>query len=218
MKISKLLILIWLLIQVSFPLKGICGCTSPLYENKSLLNRETKEAGYYMDGRGQVPEYARIVPPHEENIPDPHPTKVVVPWERYYEINKEGYRPMGYQIPLVPNYNIFYSERRAEPYTKAEFVSVWCAGEPNYEKGTCTTNDTVYYFYDVFHWSTGIAATQFRDLKRTKDGKSRGYIFYCQELGFCAEYMHAAKDWAELFDMKIHFVTIDSYIPQDWLL
>ena len=174
--------------------------------------------GYYVDGRGQVPDYARIAPPHEENIPVPHATKTVQGWDRYYEINKEGYRPMGYQVPLVPNYNIHYSNRRNRPYTKAEFVSVWCNGEPDYDKGTCTTSDTVYYFYDVFHWSTGIAATQFRDLKRTKDGKKRGYIFYCTELGQDAPDMHAAKNWAELFDMDIHFVTIDAYIGLDWIL
>ena len=64
----------------------------------------TRNKGYYMDGRGQVPEYARIKPPHEENVPKvSHPTKTVQGWDRYYDINKAGYRPMGYQTPLVPN-------------------------------------------------------------------------------------------------------------------
>ena len=177
-----------------------------------------KEHGYYADGRGQVPEYARIAPPHEENIPAPRATKTVVPWERYYETNKQGYRPMGYQAPLVPNYNYFYSNRRNEPYTRADYVSVWCDGDANTDKGTCTTQDKVYYFYDVYHWSTGIAATQFRELKRTKDGKKRAYIFTVDDLGLMAAQMHGAKNWAQLFDMEIHFVTIDSYIPLDYLL
>mgnify|MGYP003310862642 CR=1 FL=1 len=29
---------------------------------------------------------------------------------------------------------------------------------------------------------------------------------------------YASKKWAEMCDCDIHFVTIDSYIPQDWLL
>ena len=179
----------------------------------------TRDKGYHMDGRGQVPEYARIAPLHEENIPKvSHPTKTVVGWDRYYDINKAGYRPMGYQTPLVPNYNIHYSNRRANPYTREEYMRVWCNGEADYKKGICTTKNKVYYFYDVFHWSTGIAATQFRDLKRTKDGKSRAYIFYVHELGLYAEQMHAAKEWADLFDMDIHFVTVDAYIPLDWIL
>lgn len=177
-----------------------------------------KEHGYYADGLGQVPEYSRIRPPHEENIPAPRATKTVVPYERYYETNKQGYRPMGFQAPLVPNYNYFYSNRRNKPYTRADYVKVWCDGEANLEKGTCTTQNKVYYFYDVYHWSTGVAATQFRDLKRTKDGKSRAYVFCVNDLGLMAEQMHGAKNWAELFDMDIHFVTISEYIPLDWLL
>ena len=178
----------------------------------------TRGEGYYMDGRGQVPEYSRIAPPHEENIPQPRATKTVVPWDRYYDINKEGYRPMGYQMPLVPNYNYHYSNRRAKPYTTSEYVAVWCSGEPDYNKRTCTTEDKVYYYYNVRNWAYAVAGTPFRDLKRGKDGKSRSYVFYVEELGLDAEYMYGAKQWAELFDMDIHFVTIDSYIPTTYLL
>ena len=178
----------------------------------------TRDKGYYMDGRGQVPEYARIAPPHEENIPkQPHPTKTVQGWDRYYDINKAGYRPMGYQAPLVPNYNVHYSNRRVNPYTRAEYVSVWCAGEADLEKGICTVKDTRYYYYKVRDWALAISAAPVRDLKR-RDGKHRAYVFTVQELGLDAEAMHAAKKWAELYDCDIHFVTIDSYIPQDWLL
>lgn len=209
---KKLLILIMLLIQVPTYaiLVDVDGASAGTYA--------TKASGYYVDGRQQVPEYSRIAPPHEENIPDPHPTKTVQPWDRYYEINKQGYRPMGYQAPLVPNYNYFYSTRRAKPYTRNEYLSVWCGGVADYDKGTCSTDNKVYYYYDVYHWSTAIAATQFRDLKRTKDGRSRAYVFYVHNLGLMAEQMHGAKQWAELFDMDIHFVTIDSYIPLDFLL
>ena len=178
----------------------------------------TKDRGYYMDGRGQVPEYARIKPPHEENVPKvSHPTKTVQGWDRYYDINKAGYRPMGYQTPLVPNYNIHYSNRRANPYTRAEYVSVWCAGEADLKKGTCTVNNTRYYYYKVRDWAFGIAAASVRDLKK-HDGKHRAYVLCVDELGLDSEHMYAAKKWAELYDCDVHFVTIDSYLPLDWML
>jgi hypothetical protein len=177
----------------------------------------TRDKGYYMDGRGQVPEYARITPPHEENIPAPHPTKTVVGWDRYYDINKEGYRPMGYQAPLVPNYNVHYSNRRNNPYSRAEYVKVWCAGEADLDKGICTVGDTRYYYYKVRDWSFAVAAAPVRDLKR-RDGKHRAYVFAVDELGLDTEAMYAAKKWAEMCDCDIHFVTIDSYIGLDWLL
>lgn len=190
-------------------------------DRMDTLNNEvkiTRDKGYYMDGRGQVPEYSRIAPPHEENIPKPHPTRTVEGWERYYDINKQGYRPMGYQAPLVPNYNVHYSNRRNKPYTKTEYLKVWCAGEVDERRGTCSTKGKVYYYYNVRGWAWAVAGTPFRDLKRTKDGRDRGYVFFVEELGLDAEFMHGAKDWAELFDMDIHFVTIDAYIPTTWLL
>ena len=224
---KKLLALILLLTQLqAYALTVDVDGVSTRVPNRSIPANEygdrtaicDKQYGYFMDGRGQVPEYARIAPPHEENIPEPRATKTVVPWDRYYEINKQGYRPMGYQAPLVPNYNYFYSNRRNRPYTKGDYVAVWCNGEADLKRGTCTTENKVFYFYDVYHWSTAIAAVQFRDLKRLGDGKERAYVFYVTDLGLMAEQMHAAKEWADLFDMNIHFVTIDSYIPLDWLL
>lgn len=209
--IFRFLILILLLIQVL----PVNAATTDIGKGETVL---VKGEGYYMDGRGQVPEYARIAPPHEENIPQPRATKTVVPWDRYYDINKEGYRPMGYQAPLVPNYNYFYSNRRAKPYTTSEYVSVWCDGEADYDRRTCTTENKVYYYYNVRSWSFAVAGTPLRDLKRNKDGKKRAYVFYVEELGLDAEPLYSAKKWAELFDMDVHFVTIDAYIPWDWIM
>ena len=213
----KKLLLFLILLQIQVP---VFSTTVDL--DKIELNAGeavvTRGQGYYMDGRGQVPEYARIAPPHEENIPTPKPTKTVLGWSRYYDINKEGYRPMGYQAPLVPNYNITFSTRRVEPYSKSDYVKVWCAGEPDLKRGTCATKSRVYYFYDVRNWAWAVAATPFRDLKRTKDGRQRSYVFWMGELGLDAANMHAVKEWAELYDVDIHFVTIDSYIPLDFLL
>ena len=204
-----------LLIQVSLPtLAMVVDLNAQDTQREAVI---TRDKGYYMDGRGQVPEYARIAPPHEENIPTPHPTKTVVGWDRYYDINKEGYRPMGYQAPLVPNYNVHYSNRRNNPYSRAEYVKVWCAGEADLDKGICTVGETRYYYYKVRDWSFAVAAAPVRDLKR-RDGKHRAYVFAVDELGLDTEAMYAAKKWAEMCDCDIHFVTIDAYIPQDWLL
>lgn len=211
----KCFILIMLLIQVSLPtLAMVVDLNSQDTQREAII---TRDKGYYMDGRGQVPEYARIAPPHEENIPTPHPTKTVVGWDRYYDINKEGYRPMGYQAPLVPNYNVHYSNRRNNPYSRAEYVKVWCAGEADLDKGICTVGETRYYYYKVRDWSFAVAAAPVRDLKR-RDGKHRAYVFAVDELGLDTEAMYAAKKWAEMCDCDIHFVTIDSYIGLDWLL
>ena len=211
----KCFILIMLLIQVSLPtLAMVVDLNAQDTQREAII---TRDKGYYMDGRGQVPEYARIAPPHEENIPTPHPTKTVVGWDRYYDINKEGYRPMGYQAPLVPNYNVHYSNRRNNPYSRAEYVKVWCAGEADLDKGICTVGDTRYYYYKVRDWSFAVAAAPVRDLKR-RDGKHRAYVFAVDELGLDTEAMYAAKKWAEMCDCDIHFVTIDSYIGLDWLL
>ena len=204
-----------LLIQVSLPtLAMVVDLNAQDTQREAVI---TRDKGYYMDGRGQVPEYARIAPPHEENIPTPHPTKTVVGWDRYYDINKEGYRPMGYQAPLVPNYNVHYSNRRNNPYSRAEYVKVWCAGEADLDKGICTVGETRYYYYKVRDWSFAVAAAPVRDLKR-RDGKHRAYVFAVDELGLDTEAMYAAKKWAEMCDCDIHFVTIDSYIGLDWLL
>ena len=204
-----------LLIQVSLPtLAMVVDLNAQDTQREAII---TRDKGYYMDGRGQVPEYARIAPPHEENIPTPHPTKTVVGWDRYYDINKEGYRPMGYQAPLVPNYNVHYSNRRNNPYSRAEYVKVWCAGEADLDKGICTVGETRYYYYKVRDWSFAVAAAPVRDLKR-RDGKHRAYVFAVDELGLDTEAMYAAKKWAEMCDCDIHFVTIDSYIGLDWLL
>ena len=108
---TLILILISLLFQVPATALTVDLDRMDAVKGEAVISRDR---GYYMDGRGQVPEYSRIAPPHEENIPkQPRATKTVVGWDRYYQINKEGYRPMGYQMPLVPNYNVHYSNRRA---------------------------------------------------------------------------------------------------------
>lgn len=214
-KISLSLISISLLFQVSATAATVDLDRLDSNWGEAVISRDR---GYYMDGRGQVPEYSRIAPPHEENIPTPHATKTVVGWDRYYAINKEGYRPMGYQMPLVPNYNIHYSNRRANPYSRAEFVKVWCDGEADLKRGICTTSDYNFYFYKVRDWAFAVAGAPIRNLKNGKNGRRSAIVFAVDELGLDAESMHAAKEWAELYDMKIHFVTIDAYIPLDWVL
>ena len=200
---KKLLILIILLIQVPTYaiLVDVDGASAGAYG--------TKANGYYVDGRQQVPEYSRIAPPHEENIPDPHPTKTVQPWDRYYEINKQGYRPMGYQAPLVPNYNYFYSTRRAKPYTRNEYLSVWCEGVADYDKGTCSTDNKVYYYYDVYHWSTAIAATQFETIHKTADPLSFSEVSAPPSL-----FLPVLLVSSPLLSGRASIVTLSSLAPQ----
>lgn len=200
---KNFLILIWLLFQVTLSVSA--------YSNYAVRNE-----GYYVDARGQVPEYSRIAPPHEEKIPTPHATKTVVPFERYYDINKAGYRPMGYQAPLVPGHNIHYSERRAKPYTRDEYLDVWCSGIIDYRSGSCTTKDYVLYFFRARDWSVAVAGAPIKN-KIGKKGKPWGVFLMCDHLGIDAQYMHSAKRWAELYNVPLYMATIDAYIPLDWL-
>ena len=173
-----------------------------------------KEHGYYVDGRGQVIEAHRSPPPNEDRIPEvPNPTKTVLDWDSYYKNNVEGKHDRGIKDPVVPNYNVFYSTRRNKSYDRETYVNVWCSGKADVNKGTCLIGDTLYYFYDVQNWSLAVTGTPFRNIKNRGKAKKYSYVFYVDNIGLDSKYMYEAKDWAELTKIKIHFVTIDSYIP-----
>ena len=216
MKLFKILLILAML-QIQVAAQAILSDLQPVRVGDTVY--ATKEYGYYMDGRGQIPEHMRIPPPHEENIPIAQPTKTVVPWDRYYNINKAGYRPMGYQQPLVPNYNVYYSNRRHKPYTRSQFINVWCDGTPNYDKGYCSVGDYNIYFFRARDWAWGVASAPIRNIKNgKKNGKKSALFFMVEEIGLDAPHMHAAKQWAELNNMTIFFGTIDSYLPTDWII
>lgn len=171
--------------------------------------------GFYVDGTGQIPEYARIAPPNENKVPPvPHPTQTVVPFDRYTDINIRGLRRAPYMEQYVPNYNVHYSNRRAEPYTKQEYIDVWCTGEKNVNKVDCSTDEYSIYFFPVRNWAWGVTSSVWR---ARKTHKRCAIFFWVDDLGLDAKYMYDAKKWAELYNTTIHFGTIDAYIPQSWV-
>ena len=169
-----------------------------------------------MDERGQVPEYARIKPPHEENIPtEPRPTRTVVPFEPYYNINGMGYRRPDYLNPMVPGYNRFYSERRAYPYTKKEFVNVWCTGK-KFENGVdCQTEEYAITFIRARDWAWGVIKAPF---KARKAHLKTAIFVMVDDLALNAQTMHDLKNYGELFNIQVWFGTVDSYIPSSWII
>ena len=185
------------------------------YEGSQVVQRN-KEDGYYLDERNQIPEYARIKPPHEENIPtDPRPVRTVVPFDTYYEINRLGYRRPDYLNPVVPGYNRFYSERRAYPYTKKEFVDVWCTGK-KFENGVdCQSENYAITFIRARDWAWGTIKAPF---KARKAHLKTAIFVMVDDLALDAQYMHDIKNYGELFNIQVWFGTVDCYIPSNWII
>lgn len=186
-----------------------------IYPEGSQVTKVNRSKGYYIDGRGQVPEHDRIAPPNEEMIPyNPHPTRTVADFERYYDINLMGLRRNPIMTPWVPNYNWHYSNRRAQPYTKDEFIDVWCAGEKHLNGVDCQDSTYAITFVRARDWAYGVLKAP---IKARKAGKNTALFLMVDELGLDAEYMHDAKDWSVKYNMPIFFGTIDAFIPQSWL-
>lgn len=188
-------------------------------KNGGNVIKVDRKNGYYVDGRNQVPEYSRIAPPNPEAIPkDPHPTRTVEPFESYYDRNVKGLRRQPYMTPVVPNYNRLYSERRATPYTRKEYMDVWCTGEKNYEKGVCSTEHYQIYFLRARDWAWGVTKIPFQIRGAKKLGKSPALFLCVDDLAGDAPHMHDAKDFAELFNVQLFFGTIDAFIPLAWII
>ena len=186
-----------------------------IYPEGSQVMKVNRSKGYYIDGRGQVPEHDRIAPPNEAKIPNnPHPTRTVVDFERYYDTNLMGLRRNPVMTPWVPNYSWHYSNRRAQPYTKDEFIDVWCAGEKHLNGVDCQNSTYAITFEKARDWAFGVIKAP---IKARKAGKKTALFLMVDELGLDAEAMHAAKDWSVKYNMPIFFGTIDAYIPNDWL-
>ena len=172
--------------------------------------------GYYVDERNQIPEYQRIPPPNEENIPtQPRATKTVVPFDSYYDVNTLGIRRHPYMTPIIPNYNRYYSERRAQPYTKADFVNVWCSGDKGANGVDCQTDVYAITFVKARNWPLGVVKAP---LKARKVHKKMALFIMVDDLAIDAQDMHDVKAWGELYNVQIYFGTIDSYIPGDWII
>lgn len=174
-----------------------------------------RDEGYYVNGQGQVPEYHRISPPNPNKIPQyPHPTRTVLPYDKYYDVNVMGIRRSPDKTPIIPNYNTYYSERRAEPYTKNEFIDVWCSGV-KYENGVdCQTDEYAITFVKARDWAWGVIKVR---LKARKVKKKPALFVMLDELGLDGQYMHDIKEWAKLSKLKVYYATIDSQILEEWI-
>ena len=172
--------------------------------------------GYYVDGRNQIPEYQRIAPPHPENIPtEPKARKTVVPYDSYYDVNVLGIRRHPYMTPVIPNYNRYYSERRAYPYTKEDFVNVWCEGDKFKDGVDCQSEQYAITFAKASDWAGAVIKAPF---KAKKAHKKTALFIMVDDLALDAKYMHDVKMWGELFNVQVWFGTIDSYIPSDYII
>ena len=174
-----------------------------------------RDEGYYINGQGQVPEYHRIPPPNPDKIPQyPHPAKTVLPFDKYYDTNIAGIRRSPDKTPLIPNYNIYYSNRRAYPYTKNEYIDVWCTGI-KHEKGVdCQTQDYAITFVKAGEWPFGVIKAPF---KARKVKKKSAIFIMIDDLGLDGPNINGAKNWSDLFNIPMFFGTIDSEIPKEWI-
>ena len=176
----------------------------------------SRKDGFYIDGRNQVPEYNRIAPPNPEAIPNKaRAVRTVVPFEPYYDTNIKGVRRQTYMTPLIPNHNIHYSERRAYPYSKQEFIDVWCTGKKNFQGVDCVSDEYAITFVRANEWTFGAMKAPF---KAKKVGKKVALFIMVDNLGLDAEAMHEAKQYGELFNIQVYMGTIDAYIPGDWII
>lgn len=174
----------------------------------------TTKDGYVMDGRGQIFN-SPIEPPNKDFIPDSSkPQQTVVNFEEYYKVNVEGYRRPEGKLPLVAGYTTHYSERRAHPYTKSDYVNAWCSDKKYVGKVDCLTDDYAISFFPVSQWSVGITRAALRAKKFSQKGAA---FLYVEDSGVDAGNIYEAKKWAELWDVKVMFGTIDSGIPEDWI-
>lgn len=172
------------------------------------------EDGYHIDGRGQISD-SYIVVPHPEKVPTyTHPQETVVDFDSYYKRNIEGYRSKEGKLPIVPGYTANYSNRRAHPYTKEEYLNVWCTGEKHVGKVDCLTGEYAVSYFPVSRWSTAITIASIRAKKFPQKG---AVFFYVEDFGADAGDIYEAKQWADLWGVKAFFGTIDRGVPEEWI-
>ena len=128
-------------------------------------------------------------------------------------MNVKGIRNTN-KTPVIPNYNTYYSERRARPYTKNEFIDVWCSGV-KYENGVdCQTDEYAITFVRADQWTWGVIKAP---IKARKVKKKAAVFIMIDDLGLDGEFIHGAKNWSDLFNIPMFFVTIVSDIPKEWI-
>lgn len=232
----KKLLILFILLNLTLPAKALMAdqirdygkiTVAPTAEvTKIVPKRERSDLGpqvikrdrdgYYVDGRNQIPEYQRIPPPHPENVPTkPKARKTVVPFDSYYDVNVLGIRRHPYMTPVIPNYNRYYSERRAYPYTREDYINVWCEGEKFKNGIDCQTSEYAITFSKAANWPGAVIVAP---IKAKKAHKKTALFIMVDDLAFDAKDMHDVKQWGELFNVQVWFGTVDSFIPSSWIL
>lgn len=172
------------------------------------------EKGYAIDGTGQIEEGQRIPPKNSDVHPTPQYTQTIVPFKKYTDINVLGLKRHPYFVPSIPNYNIYYSERRAVPYTKDQYIDVWCTGDKHYKGVDCVSGDYAITFVRARNWSAGTMKAVY---KAKKAHKTTVLFLMVDDICLDGTYIQEAKAWAKLWDTLIVFGTIDAWIPWDWV-
>ena len=78
----------------------------------------------------------------------------------------------------------------------------------------CQTEEYAITFVRADEWALGVIKAPFRARKVKK--KSAIFIMI-DDLGLDGEFIHGAKNWADLFNIPMFFGTIDSRIPEEWI-
>jgi hypothetical protein len=170
--------------------------------------------GYYTDYREEVTK-SPIKPPHPEYIPySSRAMQTTVDFESYYKVNEEGYRGEEDKLPIIPGYTENYSTRKVKPYTKEDYINIWCDGQKHVGKVDCLTDDYALSFFPLSSWSTGITRAVLRARKYSQKGVA---VFYVEDMGAITGDMYEAKKWAEMWGAEVRFVSIDAEIPLEWI-
>ena len=158
--------------------------------------------GYAVDGTGQLPISQRIAPPNKVDI-TPYYSETIVPFEKY--IKNSGTQRYS---------NVQYSERRAVPYSKQQYIDTWCTGEKNVKGVDCMKGDYAITFVRARNWAGG----SMKAIYKAKRAHKKPVLFLMvDDICLDGSYMQEAKAWAELWNSVVVFGTIDSFIPWSYV-
>lgn len=187
----------------------MCISSLPSFSYESSVDN----TGYTIDMRRQFDDRA-TEPPHPENIPSkPKVQQTITSYEQYYDVNYKGYRRPEGKLPIVPEYTAHYSSRIPHPYKKQQYINVWKCGK-RCGKIDCLTDKYAISFFSVNNWFVGITTAV---LRARKVPQKAACFLYVEEAGSDAGAMEQAQKWAELWNVKIFFGTIDQGIPVEWV-
>ena len=130
-------------------------------------------------------------------------------------MNEEGYRGREDKLPISPaGYTQVYSTRKFQPYSKEDYINVWCDGEKHVGKVDCLTEDFAISFFPLSSWTRGITTAAWRARKYSQQGVA---AFYFEDTAAKSSDLYEAKKWAEKWGTKIMFISIDAGIPEEWI-